>query len=547
MAAGGAEVPAREHPSSLAGRWLDAKRQEANRPWRWAVNVLAAFVMTVTLMVILYGSARTSAPSIWISSLRGGSGGDSVLRRQEGSFDKLLGGLLADGFDERSCHSRYHPPCTVAASGRKPSPYLVSKLRRQEALQRRCGPGTVAYSTALEQLRSRSGGVRPREPDPRHRLSIHVRALLTDRVLLVDPSNEMGDLFCEPFLNTTWLLPPGFPLTSFNNFSVDTAESYGNMLKNKVVRTDDGDAPATQLPVYAYIHLNFDATKDDKLFYCDADQRLLRDIPWLMMRTDNYIVPGLLLDRGFQEEFARLFPEPDTVFHHLGRYLFHPTNNVWGLITRYYDAYLATAQHRVGIQVRVFGEQPNSPALLEQITKCTQKHGMLPELLSGTEPLIPRPSRKSKAVLVTSLKSWYSEKLKSMYWEHAAATGESVSVHQPSHEEFQHFGGKSHDTKAWAEIYLLSLTDTLVTTAWSTFGYVAQGLGGLRPWVLYKPENDSVVPDPPCGQDVSMDPCFHAPPFYDCRLKRGVDTSKIMPHVKHCIDMRWGLKLVQTS
>jgi xyloglucan fucosyltransferase len=82
----------------------------------------------------------------------------------------------------------------------------------------------------------------------------------------------------------------------------------------------------------------------------------------------------------------------------------------------------------------------------------------------------------------------------------------------------------------------------MVTTAWSTFGYVAQG-----PWVMYRPENDTVVPDPPCGQDVSMDPCFHAPPFYDCRLKHGADSGKIVPFIKHCIDMGWGLKLVHNS
>ncbi|TVU12094.1 hypothetical protein EJB05_45721 [Eragrostis curvula] len=499
-----------------------AFRPPTKRSQCWAaVVVLVAFVMTVPPMVFLLG----------------GSGDGSVLRRQEGSFDKLLGGLLVDGFDEKSCHSRYQSSMYRRNPGRKPSPYLVSKLRRQEALQRRCSPGTAAYSTALEQLRSDNRSVTG-SPECKYLVSISYNGLgnrilaaaaaflytlLTDRVLLIDPNNEMDELFCEPFPNTTWLLPPGFPLNYFS-FSIDTPESYGNMLKNKVVRTD----VASDAPVYAYIHLNYDATQDDKLFFCDEDQRLLQNIPWLVMRTDNYIVPGLLLDRGYHEESARLFPEPDTVFHHLGRC---------------YDAYLATAQHRVGIQVRVFGGQPNSPALLEQITKCTQKHGVLPERLSGTEPVVPGPSRKSIAVLVTSLKSWYSEKLKSMYWEHAAATGEAVSVHQPSHEEFQQFGSKSHDAKAWAEIYLLSLTDTLVTTAWSTFGYVAQGLGDLRPWVMYRPENNSVVPDPPCGQDVSMDPCFHSPPIYDCRLKNVADTGNIVPQVKHCIDRSWGLKL----
>ncbi|KAK3131925.1 hypothetical protein QOZ80_6AG0513450 [Eleusine coracana subsp. coracana] len=568
----GAEGPARKKQRSVASGLLDAKEtalvftsSQAKRPWRWAVNaVLAAFFMIVPPMVILFG-ARASSPPISISAanvLRGGDG--SPLHWPARSYDKLHGGLLADGFDEGSCHSRYQSAMYRRNAGRKPSAYLVSKLRQHEALQRRCGPGTVAYSNALEQLRSgKSGDIGSQ--DCKYLVSISYRgvgnrilatasafmyALLTGRVLLVDPSNELGELFCEPFPDTTWLLPPAFPLTSYTNFSLDTVESYGNMLKNKVLRTDIGDVPAAaQLPVFAYIHLDHDATQEDKFFYCDEDQSLLRDIPWLVMRTDCYIVPGLYLDTGFREELARLFPEPDTVFHHLGRYLFHPSNHVWGLITRYYDAYLATAQRRVGIQVRVFGKQPNSPALLEQITKCTQRHGLLPKLLTGTDDTVmpSAPSRKSTAVLVTSLKSWYSEKLKSMYWENAAITGDAVSVNQPSQEGHQHFGAKSHDAKAWAEIYLLSLTDTLVTTAWSTFGYVAQGFGGLRPWVMYRPENDSVVPDPPCGRDVSMDPCFHAPPFYDCRLKHGADTGKIVPQVKHCIDMSWGLKLVDNS
>ncbi|KAL6592680.1 hypothetical protein ACP70R_049355 [Stipagrostis hirtigluma subsp. patula] len=530
----------------------------------WKVSaILASFMMTVPLLIVIFGGS-VGAPAVWVKTAVTGLGqgsGDGGFRRWTArSDDKLLGGLLADGFDEASCLSRYQSAMYRRNAGRQPSPYLVSKLRRQEALQRRCGPGTVAYSNAVEQLRSgESGGLG--SPECKYLVSISysglgnrilaaasafLYALLTDRVLLVDPSNEMGELFCEPFPGTTWLLPPGFPLTNYTNFDVSTAKSWGNMLKNKVVAAGDASsATATELPVFAYVHLSHDATDDDKSFFCDEDQRLLRRIPWLVMRTDNYIVPGLFLVMGFEDELNLLFPEPDTAFHHLGRYLFHPANHVWGLITRYHDAYLASAQHRVGIQVRVFGGQPNSPTLLDQITTCTQKHGLLPEVVSGPEPATrPPPGRRSRAVLVTSLKSWYHERLKGMYWEHAAATGEAVSVQQPSHEEFQRSGARSHEARAWAEMYLLSLTDTLVTTGWSTFGYVAQGLAGLRPWVMYKPANETDVPDPPCGRDVSMDPCFHAPPFYDCRHKRWSDTGKIVPQVQHCIDVGWGLKLV---
>jgi xyloglucan fucosyltransferase len=57
--------------------------------------------------------------------------------------DKLLEGLLVSGFDEASCISRsqshfYHKP-----SPHKPSPYLISKLRKYEELHRKCGPNTL--------------------------------------------------------------------------------------------------------------------------------------------------------------------------------------------------------------------------------------------------------------------------------------------------------------------------------------------------------------------------------------------------------------------
>ncbi|TVU00501.1 hypothetical protein EJB05_54066, partial [Eragrostis curvula] len=543
------------------------KLADDDKRWSKAVSfVFAAVLMAVPLLLIFVGGRNIGAPGAWIQTavagLRQGSNDLSFLHPRRAHNDRLYGGLLIDGFHEESCHSRYQSATYRRNAGRRASPYLISKLRRQEALQRRCGPGTAAYSKALEQLRS---GKSVASPECSYIVSISYRglgnrilaaasaflyALLTDRVLLVDPSNAMDELFCEPFLGATWLLPQaGFSLTNYTNFDMDTAERYGNMVKDKVIGGDAADDVSTaQLPAFAYVHLNHDATMDDKYFFCDDDQRLLRRVQWLVMRTDNYIVPGLFLVPAFREELDKLFPEPDAVFHHLGRYLFHPSNHVWGLVTRYYNTYLAAAQQRVGIQVRIFGALPDSPALLQQITTCTQKENLLPEVLATREPMSPDPGAKSVSVIVTSLKSWYYDELKSMYWEHATATGEAVSVHQPSHEEFQRSGATSHDTKAWAEMYLLSLTDVLVTSSMSTFGYVAQGLGGMRPWVLYKPANSSAPADPPCGQDVSMEPCYFKPLSYDCRRrKQWTDPSKIVPHVQGCRDAGWGVKLVGRS
>jgi len=69
-------------------------------------------------------------------------------------------------------------------------------------------------------------------------------------------------------------------------------------------------------------------------------------------------------------------------------------------------------------------------------------------------------------------------------------------------EEHQHVGENMQNVKAWAEIYLLSSCDALVTSSWSTFGYVAHGLAGLKPWILRKPGKVN----PTCLRATSMEP-----------------------------------------
>ncbi|KAJ1405808.1 Xyloglucan fucosyltransferase [Sesbania bispinosa] len=472
------------------------------------------------------------------------------------SKDKLLGGLLAPGFDEGSCLSRYESSLYRKTSPHKPSAYLLSKLRSYEELHKRCGPNTESYNKTLKQLQS--GQISSSTGSECKYVvwisisglgnkiltvaSAFLYAILTNRVLLVDPGKDMPDLFCEPFPEKSWLLPTDFPLKSkFDMYEQKSPDSYGNMLKNNILNTS-----AESLPSFLYFHLVHDYGEHDKLFFCDQDQMFFSKVPWLIMKSDNYFVPSLFLIPSFEQELSRLFPNKSTVFHHLGRYLFHPSNQVWGLITRYYQAYLAKADERIGIQIRVF-ESGTGPFqyVMDQILACTFKQKVLPEV-DKQETVVP-PSGKPhlKAVLMTSLSFGYFENLRNMYWEQPTVTGDIIGVYQPSHEEFQQTEKQLHNRKAWAEMYLLSLTDVLVTSAWSTFGYVAQGLGGLKPWILYKPDNHT-APDPPCRRVMSMEPCFHAPPFYDCKAKTGIDTGKLVPHVRHCEDMSWGLKLVDS-
>ncbi|XP_030473552.1 galactoside 2-alpha-L-fucosyltransferase-like [Syzygium oleosum] len=466
--------------------------------------------------------------------------------------NELLGGLLAAGFDEGSCLSRYQSVLFRKESKHKPSSYLISRLRGYEALHKRCGPHSKSYKRTLEMLKSgHSTGI----SDCKYVIwisfsglgnriltlaSAFLYAILTNRVLLTDPGVDMTDLFCEPFPEVSWFLPSDFPLRDqFNGLDQNSPHCYGKMLTSNTLSK-------LEIPSFTYLHLVHDYNDHDKLFFCDEDQSFLQSIPWLIMRTDNYFVPSLFLIPSFERELDNLFPERENVFHFLGRYLFHPTNSVWGLIRRYYQTYLAKADERIGIQIRVFdtGVGPFQH-VLDQILACTAGENLLPRTIEEGSPEVTSLNRKSKAVLVTSLSSGYFERIRDIYWHYPTTTGEAVSIVQPSHEEYQQTEKEMHNRKAWAEMYLLSMTDVLITSSWSTFGYVAQGLGGLKPWILYKPENGT-APDPPCRRAMSMEPCFHAPPFYDCKARRGVDTGELVPHVRHCEDMSWGLKLVDS-
>lgn len=469
--------------------------------------------------------------------------------------DKLLGGLLSSRFDQDSCHSRYESASFRKESPYKPSSYLISRLRRYEALHKRCGPYTESYNRTVEKLKSNE---RIEEASDCNYLiwvsfsglgnriltlgSAFLYAILTDRVLLVDRGTDLDDLFCEPFPEVSWLLPLDFPIIDeFKSLNQKSPECFGNIIS----------ANSSTSSAYVYLHLVHDYDDNDKLFFCDQDQSFLQNVPWVIMKSDNYFIPSLFLMPSFEQQLLALFPDQETVFHFLGRYLFFPTNPIWGLITRYYKSYLQQADEIIGIQVRVFDTRPGPfQYVLDQILSCSLHNNLLPEInpneSSVPSSFDPSTNQNTKAVLLTSLSSGYFEKLRDMYWEHPTVTGEVIQVFQPSHEGYQQTGKKMHHRKAWAEMYLLSLSDKLITSSWSTFGYVAQSLGGLNPWILYKPENET-TPNPACTRAMSIEPCFHAPPFFDCKKRTGIDTGEVVSHVRHCEDMSWGLKLVNPT
>ncbi|KAG4961673.1 hypothetical protein AAZX31_13G351200 [Glycine max] len=464
--------------------------------------------------------------------------------------DKLLDGLLVSSFDEASCFSRYQSYLYRKASSHKPSKYLIFKLRNYEHLHQSCGPSTKSYNKVMRKgtkfskndastkckylVWTASNGLGNRIVTL---VAAFLYAILTDRVLLVKFGTDMHGLFCEPFPGTSWLLPRNFPYWKDQKH----IETYESMLKNNKVNTSHELLPA-------FIILNLQHTHDghNNFFHCDQSQDLLQRIPVLILWSDQYFVPSLFMIPSFRQDLSKMFPEKDTVFHHLGRYLLHPSNEAWEIIRKFYEAHLAKANERIGLQVRVFNtHRAPHQTIINEIIACTLQHKLLPDFdmqKSATSPL----KKPSKAVLVASLFSEYGQKLRTMYQANTTVTREVIRVYQPSHEERQKSNNDMHNIKAWTEIYLLSLCDALVTSPKSTFGYVAHSLGGLKPWILQRAYGET-IPDPPCRRAKSMEPCFHYPPKYDCRANSTVDFTSIFHHMKHCEDVSSGLRLVNVK
>lgn len=465
--------------------------------------------------------------------------------------DKLLDELLAPNFDEGSCLSRYQSYLYRKASPHKPSSYLKSKLRKYEQLHRSCGPLAKSFDKVMKMNTKSSKSVGATKckyivwtasNGLGNRMitmaAAFLYAILTDRVLLVKFGSDMVNLFCEPFPRSSWLSPQNFPYRKGRK-PIETYESMLNKTKN-----------SNELwPSFLVLNLQHTHDGHNNFFHCDHSQVLLQKVPVLILRSDQYFVPSLFLIPSFREELGKMFPEKDTIFHHLGCYLFHPSNEAWEFITKFYQSHLAKANERIGLQIRVYNTR-RSPhqTVINEILSCTHKHKLLPELdTQKSETSLLKNNNNnttSKAVLVVSLYSEYGEKLSAMYMTNTTVTGEVVRVYQPSHEEHQKLNDNMQSIKAWTEIYLLSLCDAIITSPKSTFGYVAHSLGGLKPWILEKVYGEQLIPDPPCRQALSMEPCHHYPPKHDCKANRKVNFTSLFPHIVHCEDVSAGLKLV---
>lgn len=309
------------------------------------------------------------------------------------------------------------------------------------------------------------------------------------------------------------------------------------------------------------VNLRHDQSAEVEQFFCGEAQHGLRKVQWLLWESNQYYVPRLFMVREFWATKLQMwFPDVSRVFTQLGRMLCVPRNAVWRTIQQVHESDMAwgpgTAQ--VGIQVRRHGVSDNasfSEAVYSRITECVAGAGVVPTTtVTTTKTTTTTPQRAKVAVLVTSLQSMYYDKIRERWNNTGTATGGQLKFVMLSNEGTEQFSPEQA-RKALVEIWLLSLcNDALATSSWSTFGYVAHALAGLRPRILNirGPNPDLELPAlPPCTRGQSPEPCLHYPFTTMAAAAAAAATEGatshtrwVARHIRPCQDETNGLQLV---
>ncbi|CAM6103149.1 unnamed protein product [Calypogeia fissa] len=468
-------------------------------------------------------------------------GGDNNIVEHQSQDDKLGGD---DEMEDEKCWSRTrHWKYRPSSRHFPPSPALTRALQNYESLHARCTDGKrwesltdltqsddnddsspckyVIYVDGWEGLGNRFMSL----------VSAFAYALMTDRVLLVDTRRNMSGLICEPFEKLSWNLPLTFPYDD-----VYDLPSLDDMVNNDL----EGEDALS-------LNLRHEQTERDQSFFCPDMQERLGKVAVIGWNSNQYYIPRFYMMPEFWPKLNTLFDNPSVAFTQLSRVLLLPQNGIWAKVERIYRAYLATSKNLVGLQVRSPHSDSFERTIFDRIVHClTYDNHVLPKIGKKPLPLDMESSRENGlTIFVASLQRGYYEQLKADYAENGAENGTLVTVYTMA-AEGQEDRTYDQSVSAFIDIMLLSFSDSLGTSAWSTFGYVAQGLGAVHPHIV---TTDTALPDS-CNRGQSIEPCCQYPMLSMCPAASMTDSSEhgewIKKHIRSCQDHHTGIQLVSS-
>lgn len=372
-------------------------------------------------------------------------------------------------------------------------------------------------------------------------------ALATDRVLLIDSRKNIPKLLCEPFPESSWVLPSDFPYDDLQNRS-----SLGPLRQNHFKESA------------ASLNLQHNLFGQDQLIFCEEPYTSLMGVKWVAWTSNQYFLTNFFLVPSFWQRVHPIFGDDvDHIFTYISRLLILPTNETWAIILREFWSYLSGAVSRLGVQIRLHG-RPNlaeyDTEAYNKIMKCLVENDFLPSFTKDNSTELLRHYEKKMraargddsgnvdvAVLVASLQGKYAETMKEQFGHMATKDAKMVRVHSVSQLGSQN-KGLYQAQLAFVEMWLLSLSDMLATSAYSTFGYIAQGIGDIHPVILTLKREDD---DASCVLGQSVEPCNHYPrkPPGEClgvNAKLSEEHKQwIRAHLRHCQDHPIGWQLVR--
>ncbi|XP_031484190.1 galactoside 2-alpha-L-fucosyltransferase-like [Nymphaea colorata] len=320
-------------------------------------------------------------------------------------------------------------------------------------------------------------------------ISSFLYAVMSARVLLIDYP-EWDHLFCEPFLGSSIQLPARTKLNQvLGEWYIQFRDARcGLNSSNKICNT-------------TVVNLRLDhvtGLREYESVACPMGYSRVRNIEFLTMRECNqYLVPGFYLNPVLSPLLEVLFPQRNA-FHLLSRFLLVPSDAMWASIRPSLDI---QASRRVGVQIREFVGRYTT-AYDGNVIECIKKKG----------GFLPKKFRKRRVhsgeycgVYVATLLRRHLEAVNSSLKALVVETGKEFRFnHQRLDGREVH--DRKHEAEALVDMWVLSMSNVLVTSQDSSFGYIATGVGGVVPNFLDMEEGKG------CFMGLGVEPCFHAAP-----------------------------------
>ncbi|KAI5062619.1 hypothetical protein GOP47_0023158 [Adiantum capillus-veneris] len=366
-------------------------------------------------------------------------------------------------------------------------------------------------------------------------------AMATGRMLLLDSRANIAKLLCEPFPESSWVLPPNFPYRELLD-----CPSLGPFRHNNT------NASCVSLNLQHNIH-----HKDQQLF-CEDVYTSLQDVKWVAWTSNQYFLTNLLLIPSFWQRMHPVFRgNVGQIFTFLARLLLLPANDTWAIILREFWSYLSGANAQLGVQVRLYGRVEFDLEANDRIMECLLQNNLLPRFsekenltelsILHNRKMEARENHADIVVMLASLQGKYAQIMKDQFAKLPTKGTKMVRVHSVSQLGSQKKGFEQAQL-AFVEMWLLSYSDNLATSKKSTFGYIAQGLGAIHPYILDLNKGEHASP---CVLGQSVEPCTHYPKIPRCLgadANLSIDHKQwIRTHFSLCQDHVGGWQLVPSG